>query len=905
MKIDYEKVQLPKAANRNVFHRFLVITAGDGDFATMSPFVIMKEIKKLVGNAKNVKKVRDGLLVEVENEAQSHKLLRISNFDLYVNTNRNTSESTRKKELKPSDTIHTSVNSSESEEEIISRNRDKRRNISSSKDWMTEYFDDVECKEIAEIMADHFKNVSSDSNFPEIFQQTKSELESPLDFNTLEIKNYNCPFSLSEMERAIQSSRNSSPGPDNIPYEMVKRLPETGKRALLDVYNLIWETGSYPEQWCEASIIPILKAGKDRTQPSNYRPISLTCCLSKILEKMVNYRLVWTLEHLKLLSKYQCGFRKHHSTADCLTHLENIVITNFECKLHTTAVLLDLESAYDTTWRYGILQTLHKWNIRGNLPLFIKSFLKKRQFRVRVNGSTSTIRQQENGIPQGSTLSVTLFAIAVNDIINQIEEPIGKCIYVDDLLIFYSGDNINTMNKQLQAAIDKILTFAQARGFKFSTTKSKCIHFCRKRNHSPGDLKIGESTIEFVKVVKYLGVYFDSKLNFHYHINTLVDKCKTKLNLIKCLSSLNWGADREALLKIYKSLILSRIDYGAAAYSGSSKSNLQKLNVIHHMGIRYAIGAFRTSPVQSLYCESGIEPLNIRRKKILLKYVTQIQAKRSHLNYYIFSESSYGQDCGKSKSSASRAITMLKQMNINTKNVTPINIYQTPPWIISELKYHIELKEFDKEKTSSLTFNAVFQDIVNSYEDKVCIYTDGSKTNAGVGYAFCINGEIHSWSKPGTSTIYTTELHAIWRSLQYFLSTSPQSVAIICTDSLSSIMSIKDRFSTNSLIHNINTVIHNIREVGKEVVIVWTPAHIGIHGNEMADSAAKLAVLNEETDRELSIEDIKVRITQYCKDIWQNMWHQSNSQLREIKPTVDKWYQPQQLDRRESVVLTR
>lgn len=763
----------------------------------------------------------------------------------------------------------------------------------------------TECNEITEIMADYFENISSNSNLPEICQQAKSDLEKPLDFNTAECKNYNSPFSLSEMEHAIQSSHKSSPGPDNIPYEMIKRLPETGKHALLDIYNLIWETGLYPQQWCESTIIPILKTGKDQTERSNYRPISLTCCLSKVLEKMVNYRLVWTLEHLKLLSKYQCGFRKYHSTSDCLTHLENTIITSFENKLHTTAILLDLERAYDTTWRYGILQTLHKWNIRGNLPLFIKGFLNKRQFKVRINGSMSSIRTQQNGIPQGSTLSVTLFVIAVNDILKQIDEPIGKCMYVDDLLIFSSGSNIDIINRQLQSTIDKLLTFIEGRGFKFSTTKSKCIHFCRKRPHDLGGLKIGERLIEIVDVVKYLGIYFDSKLNFHYHIETLANKCKQKLNLIKCLSSLNWGANRETLLKIYTSLILSRIDYGSIAYSSTSKSNLRKLNVIHNMGIRHAIGAFRTSPVQSLYCESGIEPLKLRREKILLKYVTEVQAKRSHLNHNIFSEYSNILENAHSKSSASRALVMIKQWNINTRNVTPINIYQTPPWIIKELNFHTELAELDRENTNSLTFNTLFQEIVNRYKDKVCIYTDGSKTSSGVGYAFCINGETHSWSKPAISTIYTAELHAIWRSLQYFYSTASQCVAVICTDSLSSIATIKDRFSTNSVIHNINTLIHNIRELGKDVVFVWTPAHIGIHGNEMADNAAKLAVLKEEIDSELSIDDIKTQITQYSKDNWQNMWHQSNLQLQEIKPSVEKWYHPEQLERRESVVLTR
>ena len=102
---------------------------------------------------------------------------------------------------------------------------------------------------------------------------------------------------------------------------------------------------------------------------------------------MINDRLVWYLEKHKLLSPAQCGFRKRHSTTDHLVRLETFVREAFIQRQHAVAMFFDLEKAYDTTWKYGIMKDLHRAGLRGRLPLFIQGFLKNRQFQVRV-GST-------------------------------------------------------------------------------------------------------------------------------------------------------------------------------------------------------------------------------------------------------------------------------------------------------------------------------------------------------------------------------------------------------------------------------------------------------------------------------------------------------------------------------------
>jgi Reverse transcriptase (RNA-dependent DNA polymerase) len=108
----------------------------------------------------------------------------------------------------------------------------------------------------------------------------------------------------------------------NVVYQMLKELPRTAKLALLHAYNEIRVNKTFPETWTEALTVPILKPGKDPRIPSSYRPISLTNCLCKLLEKIINNRLVHVLESTKLFNNQQYGFRKQRSTEDVLLILE-------------------------------------------------------------------------------------------------------------------------------------------------------------------------------------------------------------------------------------------------------------------------------------------------------------------------------------------------------------------------------------------------------------------------------------------------------------------------------------------------------------------------------------------------------------------------------------------------------
>ena len=141
-----------------------------------------------------------------------------------------------------------------------------------------------------------------------------------------------------------------APGPDGIHNNLLKHLLEDTLRFLKEILNKIWISADFPQQWRAATVIPIPKPNKDHTEPLSSRPIALTSCLCKVLERMINTRLIWYLEKYRILDRSQCGFRKHRSTTDHLVSLERYLRDAFAQRQQAVGLFFDLEKAYETIW---------------------------------------------------------------------------------------------------------------------------------------------------------------------------------------------------------------------------------------------------------------------------------------------------------------------------------------------------------------------------------------------------------------------------------------------------------------------------------------------------------------------------------------------------------------------------
>ena len=184
--------------------------------------------------------------------------------------------------------------------------------------------------------------------------------------------------------------------------------------------NKTWKSGNIPKSWKIATVTPVLKKGKPADQPQSYRPISLLQCIGKIAERIINKRSYWWLESLCLISQNQASFRAKSRAEDLLFSLTQMVIDGFQKNQHTEAILVDRQQAYDSIWRTCLL--LKMQNIQGNLYTQIKSFRSNRLIQTKFNSALSSSATQEDGLPQGSSKSCTLFLIFLNDISNVIKQ---------------------------------------------------------------------------------------------------------------------------------------------------------------------------------------------------------------------------------------------------------------------------------------------------------------------------------------------------------------------------------------------------------------------------------------------------------------------------------------------------
>ena len=223
----------------------------------------------------------------------------------------------------------------------------------------------------------------------------------------------------------------------------------------------------------------------------------------------------------------------------------------FAIQNQTVAVFFDLEKAYDTTWRVGILKQLADWGIGGHMFDTIKDFLTDRYLKVRIGSTVSSAYFQEEGIPQGRVLSPTLFNIAINGLLEQVPVGVQGLAYADDFAIFCSKSSAVEACQQIQRAINMASKWTISRGFKFSAEKTQAIRFCRtRRREEIPTLFLEGSIIPLDNKVKYLGVIFYKKFTFEHHINELVNNVKLRMNILKVVSKFNWGAERITLLRL-------------------------------------------------------------------------------------------------------------------------------------------------------------------------------------------------------------------------------------------------------------------------------------------------------------------------------------------------------------------
>ena len=375
------------------------------------------------------------------------------------------------------------------------------------------------------------------------------------------------------------------------------------------------------------------------------------------------------------------------------------------------------------------------------------------------------------------------------------------------------------------------------------------------------------------------------------------------------MSSTDWGADRSVLLNLYRSLVRSKLDYGCIVYGSARDSYIKKLDPVHHQGLRLSLGAFRTSPIQSLYVEANEPSLFHRRIKLGLQYATKLKAYPDNPAYNCVFDPAFADSFHRSpKKIASFGLRVrphLVNAGIVLENIAPVLCPSSPPWMFPRPRLLFDLRDQKKSETCPLLFLQRFGEIRNDYENHSFVYTDGSKTEDRVAAAAVWLQHIASLRLPSASSIFTAEAKAISLALD-LISKHHLQKAVICSDSLSCLLAI-DSFKVKqpSILQILNQY-KRLETTGTEVLFCWIPSHLGIPGNTVVDREAKAALNKPISESKIYYRDLKPKISKYVFYLWQGVWDlEVGNKLHDIHPEIGQNVYSHGMSRKDQVVLAR
>ena len=598
-------------------------------------------------------------------------------------------------------------------------------------------------------------------------------------------------------------------------------------------------------------------------------------------------------------------------TQDALLKVSSDITAALDNQQNVLCVSFDSRKAYETTWRFGILRKLLQLGVHDEMFSFIKNFMSDRRFRTKIGSTLSSDHTQEQGVPQGSVLSCTLFSVAINDILKSIPPGVVGCLYVDDLLIYCSGRCLSSLERRIQTAINKVHKWAMSNGFTFSSSKTTSIHFHRKRGRQePPRLTLDGAPIMHASSIKYLGMILDQKMTWKDHITQLKTDTIKRLDLLKCLSANSWGADRVTMMRIYRAIIRSKLDYGCMIYGSAKENILSKLDPVHNTAIRLCTGAFKSSPVCSLYADSGELPLSSRRKQLMLQYYVRIQQIPTSpaYNYILIDQDIQLNENDEARNINYRIQNCLNRMNKSSMDVIPFKFSVTPVWLLSEDAICRETAYPTKRETSEQHMRAIFMENAHEYhQNQTAIFSDGSKSRENVGCAAVCHRETKTMKLLKETSIFTAEITGILCALKIVMSSEEGRYVIYC-DSKSVLQAIEEFNTTHPLLKKIILWLMYLTERNKIVSICWCPSHVGIKGNEVADKKAiEAASANTESANDnLPYRDWYPIIKLNIRKMWSDEWNDiENNKLREIKSNTDEWPSSNIMNPKEAKKLTR
>ena len=433
-------------------------------------------------------------------------------------------------------------------------------------------------KTIAELFNSYFASVFSNHQNTQNDQEgTEHENNEP---NTEELERTISELEVLSALRALDPDKTL--GPDGIPSRILKETAQQIAPSITLLFNKSMNSGVVPDEWKLANVVSVYKRG-EKEDVQNYRPISLLCIVSKLLERCV-LKHIW--EHLcVILNECQHGFVPGKSCTSQLIGVLDKIGRLLDRGEQIDVIYLDMSKAFDRVNHKIFIEKLRHLGFKTNLLRWFKSYLYHRRQQVTVLGVTSPALPVTSGVPQGSILGPVLFLLYVNDLPDKISSS-SIAAFADDTKIFKRISSI-TDNIHLQEDLNSLVQWSCSTDLTFNPTKCKVQTISRKRKPIKTSYTMGDSDLEHCSHEKDLGVWISYDLTWKKHVQTQSAKANKILGYAKRTTQ-RIGSVRTRRT-IYLTVVRAHLAYSSQVWAPQTVELIKEIEQIQRRATKYIL----------------------------------------------------------------------------------------------------------------------------------------------------------------------------------------------------------------------------------------------------------------------------------------------------------------------------